>query len=197
MLNKRSLRYRVLGDYKSKSDELEFHAVQPLEIETIRLWRNSQKEVLRQNQDISRSDQIDYFKTRVFPEYFAAHPSQILLSIYMNGKLVGYTGLVHVDWRSLRAEVSFLLSPEINEGSELYSDLFSRTLSFLTSLAFDNLRLNRLFTETFSNRVEHISILEKNEFQFEGRLREHVQVKGKRIDSLFHGKLASNNHDRK
>ena len=48
-----------------------------------------------------------------------------------NSKLVGYGGLVHIEWDHLRAEVSFLVDTEISGTKEDYSKLFPSFLNLI------------------------------------------------------------------
>lgn len=163
------------------------------QIESIRKWRNSQISVLRQNSTISWRRQKKYFKKRVFPEMGRLKPVQILFAIESCGSFVGYGGLTNIDWATGKAEISFLLNPSIKEGKGDYLYIFNNFLTLITNIAFDYLALSRLFTETFSSRVEHITILERNGFILEGRLRQHCVVDGVILDSLMHGKLKQRN----
>ncbi len=91
-----------------------------------------------------------------------------------------------------RAEVSFLVSDSINQERTLYHKVFSEFISLIKEIAFIDLSLNRLFTETYNIRPFHISILEKNDFQLEGRMRSHIIINKKRVDSLIHSFLKEN-----
>ena len=59
----------------------------------------------------------------------------------------------------------------------------------LTKFAFNNLNLNRIFTETYETRTDHIKILEDFVFIKEGVLREHTFKQGKVVNSLIHSIL--------
>ena len=61
-------------------------------------------------------------------------------------------------------------------------------------VAFDDLGFNRLFTETYAFRHEHISLLEKNGFRFEGKMKQHTMINGTFVDSLLHGYLREYQH---
>jgi RimJ/RimL family protein N-acetyltransferase len=126
----------------------------------------------------------------VFPEYVKSKPQQILLSIRERGELIGYSGLVHINWPDKRAEVSFLLNNQISEASARYNKIFKSTLSVLKRIAFFELKLNRLFTETYSVRTEHLRTLVSSGFMEEGIMRQHVFFDGEFRDSLIHGFLA-------
>lgn len=174
---------RHLGD-------LTIRAVAPNDIESIRQWRNAQMSVLRQSCEIDPETQIAYFNTHVWPQKLSSHPVQILFAIEQEGRLIGYGGLVHIDWEAARAEVSFLLDELLEVQSAIRAEIFVSFLELMKVVAFDDLRLNRLFTETYAIRAQHIETLEFTGFKLEGILREHVSIDGRQVDSLIHGIIA-------
>lgn len=165
--------------------------VQPEHIEPIRLWRNAQRDVLRQREPIDAPQQREYFARQIWPTQALAQPTQILLAYLRDDTPIGYGGLVHIAWEHRRAEVSFLLDPAHTQPEPVYAAHFSAFLGLIKTVAFDDLGLRRLFTETYSTRRHHLSVLEAAHFQPEGRLREHVWIDGSPVDSLMHGCLAS------
>jgi RimJ/RimL family protein N-acetyltransferase len=169
--------------------DLSLRAVAPGDIEAIRLWRNAQMEVLRQSAVISVKEQRSYYEEHIWPDMASSRPRRILLAIDVGGCLVGYGGLVHIDWEDRRAELSFLLEPRLEKNPPGRAVLFSRFLRLVQVLAFADLGLSRLWTETYAHRGEHISTLQASGFQLEGCLREHVIINGKPTDSLLHGLL--------
>lgn len=171
--------------------EVKICAVQPTDIESIRQWRNAQMDVLRQNSPIDVQQQIDYYTQHIWPMMSNPKPPNILLSIFQSDKLIGYGGLVHINWMDKRAEVSFLLSPERIKNNTTYNKDFSIFLTLIKQLAFEHLNLHKLFTETYSIRHLHISILESNGFVCEGVLRDHVKINNLYINSIIHGCLNS------
>jgi len=170
---------------------LELKAVQPDEIETIRQWRNAQMDVLRQSAEITPEKQRHYFQTTIWPDMAVPNPRNILLSIRLNGNLIGYGGLVHVSWENRRAEVSFLLDPQYQQGSLAYHEAFVSYLNLLSQIAFETLNLCKLFTETYDLRHEHIRSLESAGFTREGVLHKHVLIRGSFHDSLIHARFNS------
>jgi RimJ/RimL family protein N-acetyltransferase len=162
-------------------------AVQPDHIEPIRQWRNAQMDVLRQSSPITPEAQRSYFDTVIWPDLDSPRPRQLLVSFFRENELVGYGGLVHLSWPDLRGEVSFLLNPVHIEDPATYEALFSGYLDLVKRLAFEELGLKRIFTETYAHRTAHIGILERNGFQLEGRLRGHVRINDRPVDSLLHG----------
>lgn len=163
--------------------------IQPSDIEHIRQWRNAQMDVLRQKKEISRAEQIAYYEKQIWPSLDDANPQNVLLACLFNDQLIGYGGLVHVDWENQRAEVSFLLDPARTRDPKGYGYDFLAFLSLIKTLAFDDLKLQRLYTETYATRRHHISILEAADFSLEGVLRRHVVLDGRPVDSLIHACL--------
>lgn len=165
-------------------------AVQPHHIEDIRRWRNAQMNVLRQSAVITPAQQQAYFAEQVWPELAAAQPSNILLVCQEGDETVGYGALVHIAWEHRRAEVSFLLKPSLAALENEYARYFATFLQLMKNLAFEDLGLDRLFTETYATRRHHISVLESAGFRREGALRHHVRIDDKPVDSIIHGCLS-------
>lgn len=158
--------------------------------EKIRLWRNAQMDVLRQKHPLSEQEQQMYFQTAIVPGFKEQYPRQILFSYLYQQTLIGYGGLVYIDWESKRAEVSFLLDSVRAKQEPQYKQDFIHYLALLDRVAFGHLHFHRLFTETFAFRQEHMRILEQAGYQLEGILREHIYKKEHWHDAFFHGKLA-------
>ena len=163
--------------------------VQSGHIEAIRQWRNSQLNVLRQVAPISQQQQQSYYENLIWPSMSEAAPANILVSFLNCGTPIGYGGLVHIAWEDLRAEVSFLLDPERAANASTYSKDFSCFLNLIKRLAFDDLGLHRLFTETYDVRPVHIATLEETGFAREGVMRDHVRIDGQPVNSIIHGCL--------
>lgn len=163
--------------------------VQPEHIESIRQWRNTQLDVLRQTTPISQQQQVDYYAKHIWPSMSELMPVNIVVSYLCEGIPIGYGGLVHISWQDLRAEVSFLLASERTTDAAIYSADFRRFLGLIKQLAFDRLNFHRLFTETYSIRQLHIATLEQSGFILEGVMREHVRIGGLPADSIIHGCL--------
>ena len=156
------------------------------DIEAIRQWRNQQLDVLRQSKPITPEEQERYFATHVWPFVNEPHPPQVLVSCFDGGRHIGYGGLVHIAWEHKRAEVSFLLDPA---RAESYCADFAAFLRLIRNLAFGTLGLQRLFTETYAMRKEHMAVLEAEGFEREGVLHRHVLIDGRPVDSIIHGWL--------
>lgn len=178
--------YKVLPQSELSDGVITLRSLRQDDIENIRLWRNSQMDVLRQSDPISSEDQILYFEKHVWPEKKSTQPFQILLGIEISNKFIGYGGLVNIHWFYQRAEISFLLSDEIKMNKQ---NILTRFLLLIKELSFNHLGLKRIWTETYSNRKAHIKTLEASGFVLEGCMRKHVIVCGERTDSLIHGAI--------
>ena len=184
--------YRVMSQRPVLGDgSVVVRAVEPEHIEAIRCWRNAQIDVLRQTRAITAEEQIAYFERVVWPDKGSDRPSNILLGLFEKGRIIGYGGLVHIAWDYARAEVSFLLDTEIAQDDAVVSALFATWLRQMQSLAFDDLGLSRLTTETYAMRTLHLRVLDDAGFQREGLLREHVRVGRRPMNAVVHGCLAS------
>lgn len=178
--------YRIMPRKKIVSGDLEISALQPCDINSVRIWRNAQMDVLRQTERITQQQQERYFASEVWPDKKSQRPTQVLLAIRRFGELIGYGGLVHIRWEPLSAEISFLLAPELEASNGMRELIFASFLDAIKRLAFNDLLLNRLFTETYSHRGGHIATLEAAGMQVEGCLRENVLINGELKDSILH-----------
>jgi RimJ/RimL family protein N-acetyltransferase len=183
-------RYIRMPQSEIRNGSMSLTAVQPEHIESIRQWRNEQMDVLRQAHPISPDEQATYFERMIWPDMDSSTPRQILVSIHLNSEFIGYGGIVHLSWTDMRGEVSFLIRTELMKDPATVDRLFSDYLTLIKQLAFRDLGLRRLSTETFAHRTDIIPLLERNGFVREGRMREHVLVNGVPTDSLIHGCLA-------
>jgi hypothetical protein len=160
--------------------------VQRLHIENIRCWRNEQLKVLRQAKPLTMKQQQAYFANRIWPEMAVEKPSNILMSFFLRNELIGYGGLVHIAWNDLKAEVSFLLSTDRTNDTDIYNGDFSSFLSLIKIMAFEQLRFRYLFTETYDIRSHHISILENADFIRDGVMHDRILLNGRPVDSILH-----------
>jgi RimJ/RimL family protein N-acetyltransferase len=177
---------------KTNTRETASYSIVPLRREDIFLikeWRNEQIDVLRQIAPLSDEQQINYYENSVVPSFIERHPRIVLFSYLHQGKCIGYGGLTNIDWTSKRMELSFLLDPQHAKNRELYDQDFTCFLLMAKDVTFNDLAFNRIFTETFAFRKEHIAILERNGFRLEGIMRQHVMIRGRYCDSLIHGLL--------
>ncbi len=180
------MKYNCLKVNSFVDGEFEIRPISINDIEQIRCWRNMQMDVLRQKRVITSSEQIVYFNNILLPLLTQEFPEQIIFSYFKSNILIGYGGLVHLSWEDKRAELSFLLNPEFVGLENLYEEYFLTFINFMKEVSFKELNFHKIFTETYSHRTFHISVLEKSGFVLEGVLRDHIKINELYNDSLIH-----------
>ncbi len=155
-------------------------------IEKIRLWRNAQITVLRQKKSVLPEEQKRWYANMLMDK------NQVLfalLKIAPSGRaplLIGYCGLVHINWIKKRGEISFIVNPFRAERHNLYKQDFLSGLWLLSKYAFEKQRLKEIFTETYSFRKRHIRILEEFGMKYKRKAIKSYYCNSKYYDSYFH-----------
>ena len=178
--------YKLLEGFNGSFREYEITSVRQQDALPIMHWRNAQIECLRQEEPLTEEQQLRYFRKVVAPTFAMEHPPMVILAYLQRGKLIGYGGLVHLDWDLRKGEVSFLLDPARTEDKQSYGRELGTFLSLLKRLAFNQLGLNRLTTEAYGNRTWHLAAIAGNGFRSEGILPQHVNKGGQWMDAHLH-----------
>jgi hypothetical protein len=166
------------------------YELQPLryqDIFQIKKWRNEQIDILRQDVLLTDEMQETYYREVLLPSFGLCEPKQILFSFLKDSRLIGYGGIVHIDWTTKQGEISFLVDSIRAQNKQCYQNDFSHFLALIKIVAFEQLHFFRLFTETYDIRPLHIAVLEESGFQLETRLKDRVIINGKSTDALIHG----------
>jgi RimJ/RimL family protein N-acetyltransferase len=150
-------------------------------------WRNEQIYHLRQEKPLTVEDQNNYFNNVVSKLFEQEQPNQILFSLLENGDCIGYGGLVHINWKDRNAEISFIMQTSLEE--RRFDEIWSNYLSLLVQVAFNELKLHKIFTYAFDVRPNLYSIFLKSDFYEEVRLKEHCFFDNKFIDVVIHSKI--------
>lgn len=149
-------------------------------LESIKNWRNKQRDVLRQVKILTDEDQKKWWLK------IQKDKTQKLFAILADKKFVGYCGLTNIDYNNKRAEISFLVDLGIAEDEKKYREYFLSVLDWLRQYGFNKMKLNKIFVETFEFRKNHVKILEKFGFKKEATLKKQYFKKGKFYDSIIH-----------
>jgi hypothetical protein len=149
-------------------------------------WRNEQRYHLRQEKILTKKDQNNYFFNVISKLFVKKNPEQILFSFLKNEQLIGYGGLVHINWNTKNAEMSFLIHSNFSKECNEYQESLTTFIHLIKKVVFKELLFKRLFTETYSMRDFHIKILETNLFMFERKIIEKINYEGIKYDSLIH-----------
>ncbi|WP_333875372.1 GNAT family N-acetyltransferase [Flavobacterium sp.] len=153
-------------------------------------WRNEQIYHLRQAKPLTVEDQEQYFKNVVAQLFDQEQPNQILFSFLENGNCIGYGGLVHINWIDKNAEISFIMNTALEK--ERFHELWSAYLDLLEKVAFEDLKLHKIYTYAFDLRPHLYTMLQRNNYTEEARLKEHCFFDGTFLDVVFHVKLNTN-----
>lgn len=181
------MKYACLKSQLFTSDSYQILPIRYSDIFLIKQWRNEQIDILRQNVLLTDTMQEAYFTHTIQPGFAEEKPQQILFSYLKDSSLIGYGGLVHIDWTGRQAEVSFLVDTQRAQNPSVYESDFSHFITLIKKVAFHDLLFSRLYTETFDVRPQHIAILERAGFHLEQRLKKRITIDDKLVDALIHG----------
>lgn len=180
-------RYRILQQQKFSFGK---YALVPIRMEDrydIMRWRNEQIYHLRQNKPLTQADQDRYFSEVVSQLFDQEQPEQILFSFLEDGQCIGYGGLVHINWRDNHAELSFIMDTAIE--ARRFREVWLAYLPLIEQVAFEELKLHKIFTYAFDLRPHLYAVLEESTFFEDARLKDHCLFEGKYIDVLIHSKI--------
>lgn len=150
-------------------------------------WRNEQIYHLRQAEPLTEEAQDAYFENVVAKLFDQEKPNQILFSFLKGEECIGYGGLVHINWIDRNAEISFVMNTELEKKE--FDTVWREFYTLLEKVAFEELKLHKLFTYAFDLRPNLYPLFESFGFKEEARLREHVFFSNRYVDIVIHGKL--------
>lgn len=154
---------------------------------TIMKWRNEQMYHLRQDKPLTEIVQEDYFTKTIVQLFSTEKPSQILFSFLKNDQLIGYGGLVHINWIDKNAEISFIMNTELED--EFFQLLWSNFLKMIESLAFEELNFHKIYVYAFDLRPHLYKVLLKSNYFKDATLNEHSFFDNQFIDVIIYSKL--------
>lgn len=179
--------YKILENQKFRFEHFEIRPIRFDHRYQIMAWRNEQINLLRQKNKLTKQDQDDYFKKIIFKQFKLQKPTQILFSFYNQNKLIGYGGLVHINWTNKNAEISFLLKTELNN-KNTYHESFKSFLFLIEKVAM-SVKLHKIFTYGYDLiKYRFYPLIDLN-FLKEATLKKHKKINGKLIDILIYSKI--------
>lgn len=182
--------YRVLQNQVYDSGSFSIVPIRFEDRMNIMQWRNEQLYHLRQQKPLTEADQNQYFTTVVAHLFEQEKPNQILFSFLENGSCIGYGGLVHINWIDQHAEISFIMNTKLE--SERFHEIWTAYLGLIEQVAFEDLKLHKIFTYAFDLRPHLYEVLQACNFTLDARLKEHSFFDGKFMDVLIHSKIKIN-----
>jgi RimJ/RimL family protein N-acetyltransferase len=162
--------YKCLNTQEFVSGEYKIVPIRLIDRFNIMNWRNEQMYHLRQNHPLTVEDQEIYFSNVVSKLFDKNHPNQILFSLLENENLIGYGGLVHLDWEKKSGEISFLISTELE--SNFFEKFWSLFLQLIEQVAFNVLKFNKIYTYAYDLRPRLFVCLEKANYKLESIIEE-------------------------
>jgi len=156
-------------------------------------WRNEQIHHLRQTEKLNEKLQNKYFKEVVSPLFKNEYPPQILFSFIKNNNCIGYGGLVHINWIDKNAEISFIMNTKLEKDNFISN--WSVFLILIQKIAFDELKLNKIYTYAIDLRPKLYTALEFSGFKQETVLKKHCLIKNNFFDVVIHSKFNKNLND--
>lgn len=178
--------YKCLSQQEFKSGNYKLIPIRDEDKYEIMQWRNEQIDILRQKEPLTKEKQDWYYKNVVDKLFEQEKPDQILFSFLENDVLIGYGGLVHIDWESQNGEVSFITATQRNKGREQFINDWLSYLKILQEMVLKHLKFIKIYTYSYDSRPWLYEALVQSSFREEARLKNHISVGGKLHDVLIH-----------
>jgi RimJ/RimL family protein N-acetyltransferase len=181
-------RYKCLKNNEFINGTYKLSSIRDEDKYLIMQWRNEQIINLRQKHPIDSSQQEIYFDTVVADLFNQEKPGQLLFSFFENENFIGYGGLVHIDWESKNAEISFLIETVNAKNDIVWAEKFSNFVEILKIIARYELNFVKLYTYGYKVRpyLFKYDVLTSINFKEEACLQNHVMIDGELHDVLIH-----------
>lgn len=150
-------------------------------------WRNEQIYHLRQDKPLTKESQDNYFDNVIPQLFYQDKPNQLLFSFLKAGICIGYGGLVHINWVDKNAEISFIMGTRLEEKE--FELNWTKYLQLIEQLAFEQLKLSKIYVYAFDLRPHLYSTLINNNYFLDARLKNHCIYDGALKDVVIHSKL--------
>ena len=167
-----------------KGQKILLESVDSSHLEQLRKWRNNPnlRKYFREYREISDEMQRRWF------EKITTDKDQVNFSIKEKNteNLIGHCGLYYIDWRNRTAEFEIYLGDKESRGKGYGSE----ALRQLCGYGFNELNLNRIWCEVYSNN-QSLNMYRHIGFVDEGILRQNYYCEGQYLDSYILSMLQS------
>ena len=181
------MNYNCLNRSIFEKEEYSIVPIRSQDRYNIMKWRNEQIYHLRQDKPLTKEAQDGYFDDIIPQLFHQEKPSQLLFSFLKYGKLIGYGGLVHINWVDKNAEISFIMNTELEENE--FERNWSKYLSLIEELAFEEMAFVKLYVYAFDLRPHLYTALLNNGYFMDARLKNHCIFNGELKDVVIYSKL--------
>ncbi|OEH85487.1 GNAT family N-acetyltransferase [Desulfuribacillus stibiiarsenatis] len=165
-----------------KGESINLQAIEREDLKLLMLWRNlpNFRKHFREYREINMAMQENWFTTKVLND-----PNTLMFSIRRNSdsELLGCCGLCYINWINRHADLSLYIGWE-----ETYIDevgYAEESCNLLFNYAFNELNLNKIWTEIYEFDTKKIDLYQKLGFQLDGKLRQNYYYNGQWWDSLL------------
>jgi RimJ/RimL family protein N-acetyltransferase len=94
---------------------------------------------------------------------------------------------VHINWKDRYAEISFIINTALEK--DYFQLHWTTYLSLIEQVAFEGLKLHKIFTYAYDLRPHLYKVVEAAGFKQEARLKEHCFIDGNYFDVVIHSKI--------
>jgi len=179
-------RYTCLSQQEFTNGSYKLVPIRDEDKYAIMQWRNEQINILRQKEPLTKEKQDEYFTNVVAKLFDQQQPNQLLFSFLKNDVLIGYGGLVHINWESRNAEISFITETKKNSDTKQFIKDWTHYLRIIKKVADLNLDFIKIYTYAYDIRPHLYPILIENDFVEEARLKNHIAINNQLYDVLTH-----------
>ena len=156
------------------------HAVEEKDLQQFRDWRNNTdfRKHFREYRELNMRQQEIWFEEKVVKD-----PTTLMFSIKRNdgNELLGCCGFVYINWVHRHADLSLYIG-----WKDAYSDdegYAEESCKLLLDYGFNELCLNKVWTEIYEFDEKKKTLYEKFRFQQDGLLRQNYWYDGRWWDS--------------
>ena len=179
--------YKILKRQEYRLGDYKIVPIREQDKYKIMQWRNEQMYHLRQQKPLTKQEQDNYFNTVINKLFEQKFPKQILFSFLYKNQCIGYGGPVHIDWQNKSAEISFLMQTELEKND--FEKNWSVFLNLIEKVAFNELKLHKIYTYAYDLRPHLYPVLENAGFVLARRLKNAYEIDNQNIDIVIHEKI--------
>ena len=99
---------------------------------------------------------------------------------------IGYGGLVHINWKNMNAEISFIMNTQLEK--KYFNKNWSEFLNLIENAAFNDLKMKNIFVYAFDVRMHLYDVLIENGYLLDKRLKNKYFFNEKKSDVLIYSK---------
>jgi RimJ/RimL family protein N-acetyltransferase len=162
-------------------------AIEEADLEQLLAWRNRPelRRYFREYRELNSTQQRQWFESKVNGD-----PCTRMFAIIerTSGRLLGAAGLCYIDWVNRTADFSIYLGAD---GLYIDERLAPDAAVTMANFGFNELGLNRLWSEIYSFDTPKTSFFQRLGFSLDGRHRQSHWAEGAWHDSLYFSLLAS------